>query len=65
MMKIQEMRKKSLEELAQELLNLSRVKFELRMQKAAGQLSKVSEIRKIKLEIARVKTVLGEKGMLR
>jgi ribosomal protein L29 len=60
-MKASELRNKSVEDLKKELLSLARANFELKMQLAAKQLSKTSEIRKTKKDIARVKTILAEK----
>ena len=60
-MKASELRNKSVEDLKKELLSLARANFELKMQLAAKQLSKPSEIRKTKKDIARVKTILAEK----
>jgi large subunit ribosomal protein L29 len=55
-----ELRKKNNVELNQLLLELRREQFNLRMQKGSGQLSKPSEVRKVRRDIARVKTVLAE-----
>jgi len=55
-MKTADLRKKTTEELGTELLELRRAQFSLRMQLATQQLNK-----EIKRDIARVKTVLGEK----
>jgi large subunit ribosomal protein L29 len=60
-MKTADLRKKTTEELGTELLELRRAQFSLRMQLATQQLNKVDQIAKIKRDIARVKTVLGEK----
>ena len=60
-MDITELRAKNEAELEKEILDLSRTRFELRMQKSAGQLTKTSEIKRIKTEIARAKTILAEK----
>ncbi len=60
-MKTVELRKKTTEELGTELLELRRTQFSLKMQLATQQLNKVDQIAKIKRDIARVKTVLGEK----
>lgn len=57
-----ELRKKSEEELNVELLALRREQFNLRMQKGTGQLSKPSEVKRVRRQIARVKTLLGEKA---
>ena len=61
-MKASEVRAKSVEELKQELAELLRAQFSLRMQLATQQTSKVSEIGKVRRNIARVRTVLGEKA---
>jgi large subunit ribosomal protein L29 len=60
-MKTSDLRKKTTEELGTELLEFRRAQFSLKMQLATTQLNKVDQIAKIKRDIARVKTVLGEK----
>lgn len=62
-MKANELRGKSTDELKQELLALLKEQFSLRMQKAARQLTNPSGLRKVKLSIARIKTILNEKGL--
>ena len=47
-------------ELRKELLNLSREAFSLRMQKGIGQLSRPSQIKMLRRDIARLKTILNE-----
>lgn len=61
-MKIAEIREKSNSELSETLLELSRDQFNLRMQKATGQLSKSDQIKKNRRSIARINTVLNEKS---
>jgi large subunit ribosomal protein L29 len=61
-MKAAELRKKSNEELNGLMLELRREHFNLRMQKGSGQLSKPSRIQEVRRDIARIKTVLTEKG---
>jgi large subunit ribosomal protein L29 len=61
-MKASELRAKSAEELNQEVLSLTKAQFGLRMQKATQQLSNTSQLRKVRRDIARAKTVLTEKG---
>ena len=61
-MKAAELRVKSPADLEQELTELLRAQFSLRMQKATQQLSNSSQLRKVRRDIARVRTVLGEKG---
>ena len=60
-MKASELREKSADELNEELLNLRREQFNLRMQQATGQLARPHEYRRVRKDIARVKTVLNEK----
>lgn len=61
-MKANELRTKSADELNEELLGLLKAQFGLRMQLATQQLSKISELRKVRRDIARVRTVLSEKA---
>jgi len=60
-MKASELRAKSAAELEQELLELLKAQFSLRMQLATQQLSNTSQVRKVRRDIARVRTVLTEK----
>ncbi|SEG77431.1 MULTISPECIES: 50S ribosomal protein L29 [Marinobacterium] len=60
-MKAQELRDKSVEELQQSLLDLLKDQFNLRMQKATGQLAQTHLLGQVRRDIARVKTVLTEK----
>jgi large subunit ribosomal protein L29 len=62
-MKASELKAKSTAELQQELLDLNRAQFSLRMQLATQQLSNTSQLGKTRRDIARVKTVLREKGV--
>ncbi|HEX4986301.1 MAG TPA: 50S ribosomal protein L29 [Burkholderiales bacterium] len=61
-MKAPELRNKSEAELGKELDDLLKAQFSLRMQLATQQLTNNSEIRKVRREIARVRTVMGEKA---
>jgi large subunit ribosomal protein L29 len=61
-MKASELKTKSVDELQQELLSLTRAQFGLRMQLATQQLTNTSQIGKVRRDIARVKTVLKEKA---
>ena len=60
MMETKELRAKSREELADELEKLRKEQFALRMQRATGQAVKPDQFGKVRRNIARVKTVLGE-----
>ena len=61
-MKAKEIREKTENDLKEELLSLHREQFNLRMQKATGQLSKPDQIQKNRRTIARIHTILAEKG---
>ena len=61
-MKASELKTKSVVELQTELLSLTKAQFGLRMQLATQQLSNNSMLSKVRRDIARVKTVLTEKG---
>ncbi len=60
-MKASDLRGKNEEELGQELVNLRREQFNLRMQQATGQLVRADQYGKVRKDIARVKTVLRER----
>jgi large subunit ribosomal protein L29 len=62
-MKASELKVKSTAELQQELLELNRAQFGLRMQLATQQLGNTSQLSKTRRDIARVKTILREKGV--
>ena len=57
-MKAADLRSKSLEQLNEELVALRREQFNLRMQQATGQMARPDQYRKVRKNIARVKTVL-------
>ena len=57
-----ELREKSAEQLNEQLLTLLRDHVNLRMQKATGQLGQSHLLKQAKRDIARVKTVLNQKG---
>jgi len=61
-MKINEMREKSAEELNTLMLDLLHDQFKLRMQKATGQLQQTHQVKQVRRDIARVKTLLTEKA---
>lgn len=60
-MKMSELRKQSARELDEQLVELKREQFNLRMQKASGQLVQTHEIRRTRRDIARVRTAQAEK----
>jgi large subunit ribosomal protein L29 len=57
-----ELRAKSGEELQKELEALLRAQFGLRMQLATQQLSNTSQLKKVRRDIARVRTIMKEKA---
>jgi len=59
-MKASDLRSKSQDELNEELLKLRREQFNLRMQQATGQLARPHEYVRVRKDIARVKTVIGQ-----
>ena len=60
-MEASELRNKSVDELNEELVALRREQFNLRMQRATGELARHTEHNRVRKAIARVKTVLAEK----
>jgi len=61
-MKSNELRAKSNDELAKELNDLLKAQFGLRMQLATQQLTNTSQMKKVRRDIARVRTVLNQKA---
>jgi large subunit ribosomal protein L29 len=59
-MKAKELRAKSKGELQEELLKLRREQFNLRMAQASGQTAKSDQFGKVRRNVARIKTVMGE-----
>jgi large subunit ribosomal protein L29 len=61
-MKAIDVRARTADELSELLEDLQKAAFNLRFQRASGQLENTAEIRKVRRDIARIKTVLGEKS---
>ncbi len=61
-MAIREMRAQSDEELAGRLMDLKKEQFNLRFQRATGQLENTARVRVVRAEVARIKTVLNERA---
>ncbi|MDH3320825.1 MAG: 50S ribosomal protein L29 [Betaproteobacteria bacterium] len=61
-MKVNELRAKNGDELQKELHDLLRAQFGLRMQLATQQLTNTSQVKKVRRDIARVRTMLKEKA---
>ena len=61
MAKTEDLRQKSDDELNQEVLDLKKEAFNLRFQRASGQLENTARVRQVRRDIARIKTVLHER----
>jgi len=61
-MKVSELKAMSIDELNKELQDARREQFNLRMQKGSGQLTRTHLLKSVKLNIARIKTILTEKA---
>jgi large subunit ribosomal protein L29 len=59
-MRANELRQKSQNELNDLLLDLRREQFSLRMQQGTGQPARPSQVRQLRRDIARIKTVMNE-----
>jgi large subunit ribosomal protein L29 len=60
-MKADDLRTKTADELSDQLLALKKEQFNLRFQKASGQLENTARVRQVRRDIARIKTILGER----
>ena len=60
-MKASDLRPKTKDELKSELGNLRKEAFNLRFQKASGQLENVARVRIVRRDIARIETILRER----
>jgi large subunit ribosomal protein L29 len=61
-MKASELRAKDQAQLTKELEDLLRAQFSLRMQKSTQQLTNTSQLKKVRRDLARVRTILKEKA---
>ncbi|MEZ5933935.1 MAG: 50S ribosomal protein L29 [Alphaproteobacteria bacterium] len=57
-MKAEELRGKTPDQLKEQLLDLKKEQFNLRFQKATGQLENTARVREVRRDIARIKTIL-------
>ncbi|MDH5649823.1 MAG: 50S ribosomal protein L29 [Gammaproteobacteria bacterium] len=60
-MKVKDIRAKDVAAMTKELEGLLKEQFNLRMQRATGQLSNHAQFKKVRRDIARIKTVMNEK----
>jgi large subunit ribosomal protein L29 len=58
-MKASELRTKTQDELNDQLLQLKKEQFNLRFQKATGQLENTARVREVRRDIAKIKTILA------
>jgi len=61
MTKATDLRAKSVDELQEDLLQLKKEQFNLRFQRASGQLENTARVRQVRRDIARIKTILGQR----
>lgn len=61
-MKASEIRVKTADQLDDELASLKKEQFNLRFQKATGQLEKTARVKQVRRDIARIKTIAAEKA---
>ena len=61
MIEVSELRGESAQQLGERLVELKKEQFNLRFQRATGQLESTSRVREVRRDIARVMTVLTEK----
>ena len=60
-MKIEDVRAKNSDELETELMALKKEQFNLRFQRATGQLENTARVRSIRRDVARIKTILQQR----
>ena len=60
-MKASDLRARSQDELTEQVDTLGKEIFNLRFQRASGQLENTARVRQVRREIARIKTILGER----
>jgi large subunit ribosomal protein L29 len=60
-MKASDLRTRSADELQDEVETLAKEIFNLRFQRASGQLENTARVRQVRRDIARIKTILGER----
>jgi len=61
-MELKELRKQSAQNLNEHLVELRREQFNMRMQRGAGQQTQTHHFKRVKREIAQVKTLLGQQS---
>lgn len=61
-MKASDVRSKTADELKEQLVDLKKEQFNLRFQRATQQLEKPAQVKKVRRDVARIKTILAEKN---
>jgi len=61
-MKASDVRSKTADELKEQLVDLKKEQFNLRFQRATQQLEKPAQVKSVRRDIARIKTILSEKN---
>ena len=61
-MKAEDIRTKTQDQLTDDLASLKKEQFNLRFQKATGQLEKTARVKQVRRDIARIKTIAAEKS---
>ena len=61
-MKATDVKTMTADQLGDQLANLKKEQFNLRFQKATGQLEKTARVRQVRRDIARIKTIAAEKA---
>jgi large subunit ribosomal protein L29 len=61
-MKADDLRQQSVDQLGDQLLQLKKEQFNLRFQRASGQLENTARVREVRRDIARIKTILGQRA---
>ncbi|MBU1561072.1 MAG: 50S ribosomal protein L29 [Alphaproteobacteria bacterium] len=61
-MKASDVRSKTADELKDQLVDLKKEQFNLRFQRATQQLEKPAQVKSVRRDIARIKTILAEKN---
>jgi large subunit ribosomal protein L29 len=57
-----DLKTKTADQLSEQLVELKKEQFNLRFQRASGQLENTARVRQVRREIATIKTILGERN---
>ena len=64
-MKAADVKQKTNDELAEQLIDLRKEAFNLRFQRASGQLENTGRVRQVRRDIARIKTIIRERSQIK